>query len=1121
MNNFKNILQKLEGFIRRFYVNELIKGTILFFSIGLLYLIITLLIEQFLWLNTTARTVLFWLFVIVELVLFAKFIVVPLTKLFKLQRGINYEEASRLIGNHFPEVNDKLLNVLQLSKNQSQSDLLLASIDQKSLELSPIPFKLAINFRHNVKYLKYACIPVFIIFLAIVLGKMNWFTDSYKRVVDYRTAYEPPAPFQFFVINDSLQTLENTDFKLLVKTVGNVVPEQAEIHFNNETYLLTPSELGGFEYVFSRPKQDISFQLQANGVSSKPYTLQLVEVPKLIGFDMVLDYPAYTQKQDEVLKSSGNAIIPEGTKVSWILNTKSTNQVQLFANDTVVFKKQGNTFEASKTLHETLNYSLSTSNTRLKNYEELNFSLEVVKDDYPEMKVEMVKDTVDLSTMYFRGQLSDDYGLHKLRLAYYKTDDVKGVQYIEMPVSKSNVDEFISAFPDQLTLEPGTAYSLHYEVFDNDVLHGYKRTKSETFYYRQSTASEQENKQLQQQQESINNLSNSLETFEKNEKQLQELNQSHKANQRLNFSDKKKLENIIQNQKQQEQLMKRFNKSFQDNLEEFQKNNQEQDASKDELNKRLKEHEEQLKQDEKLLQELEELQDKINNDDLNRKLDQLSKQNKNQKRSLEQLLELTKRFYVAKKMEKLQEDIDQLANDQLKLSEENDDNTSKKQEDLNKRFEDITKQLDSLAKDNKDLKKPMDLPRDEVGEEDVKSHQQDAKSQLEQSEKQELNSNQDTQKSKAKQKQKQAGQKMKQMSQQMQSAMQMDSGEQLEEDAEMLRQILDNVLLFSFDEEALMNDFKRIQVNHNKYASYLRKQHDLRAYFEHVDDSLFALSLRQPMLSEQVNTEISNVYYNIDKSLDEFSENRIYQGVSSQQYAFTAANTLADMLSNILDNMEDQLNASSSSSGKGSKNKQSQGEGQLQDIIMSQQELNKQMQKGLQKQQGEGQGESEGKEQGQQSGNKPNASGKQSESKGQGSEGLNGELYQIYQKQQELRFQLENQLKQSGLNTQERSLIRQMENIEMDLINNGITKETMEKMIHFEHQLLKLEDATFKQNQDTKRESETNQQQFQNITNSKIPDAKQYFNTTEILNRQVIPLQQLFKLKVQQYFNNQ
>src|SRR5690606_29628847 len=106
---------------------------------GLLYFLLTLFIEYILWLNTSARTILFWLFIGVETALFVRFVLFPLAKLFKLQKGIDYEEASKIIGNYFPEVNDKLLNVLQLNQDNHQTELLLASIEQKAAELNPIP----------------------------------------------------------------------------------------------------------------------------------------------------------------------------------------------------------------------------------------------------------------------------------------------------------------------------------------------------------------------------------------------------------------------------------------------------------------------------------------------------------------------------------------------------------------------------------------------------------------------------------------------------------------------------------------------------------------------------------------------------------------------------------------------------------------------------------------------------------------------------------------------------------------------------------------------------------------------------------------------------------------------
>tara|TARA_R110002049_G_scaffold292252_2_gene476630 strand:- start:9895 stop:13308 length:3414 start_codon:yes stop_codon:yes gene_type:complete len=1130
MNNFQNIQNKLEAFIRRFYTNELLKGTILFFAMGLLYFLFTLFIEHVLWLNTTARSILFWLFIVVELGLLIRFIFIPLAKLFKLQKGIDYKAASKIIGKHFPEVNDKLLNVLQLNENTSKSELLLASIDQKSLELHPIPFKLAVNFKKNIGYLKYAAIPIVILLLVFFTGNFNLFSASYKRVVHYKTAYEPPAPFQFFVVNENLNAIENKDFKLIVKTAGEVTPENVEINYNNETYYLQQKGVGKFEYVFSQPKALINFRLSANNVTSRPYTLEVVEVPSLLSFEMALEYPHHTKKKNEILKGTGNAVVPEGTNITWDLKAKSTNQVHLYAKDTVVFSSdENNAFETSKRIFSNFDYKLSTSNNHLKDYENLAFSIQVVKDEFPEINIKSAMDSLDLQTLYFYGQVSDDYGFSKLQMVYYPSDNENDKHVENISISNTNIAEFVSMFPNNLKISEGIPYTLYFQVFDNDKVNGFKSSKSPLFTYRKRTQAEEEKKVLQEQSKTIQDLNKSLKKFDEQDKQLEELTQTQKEKSTLNFNDKKKLESFIKRQKQQDDMMKNFNKQLKENLEQFQKESKQEDDFKDDLKARLNENETQLKKDEKLLEKLEKLQEKINKEELTQKLEELAKQNKNKKRSLQQLLELTKRFYVEKKLEKLKEDLMKLAIDQEKLSNEADENNTKeKQDDLNKQFNGFQKDIDALKKESDALKKPIDIPRDKLDEKEVGNEQKKASEALEkkaqeQASDQEKNEPSDSQKENlknAQNSQKKAAKKMMEMSQQMQKAMNASGGEQMQEDTEMLRQILDNLVLFSFNQEALMNQFKGIQVDHNKYANYLRQQNNLKEHFEHIDDSLFALSLRQPKLSETVNKEITEVFYNIDKSLALLAENELYQGVSNQQFTVTAANNLADFLSNVLDNMQENLNMSS---GQGN------GDMQLPDIILSQEQLNKMMEEGMKKgEQGKPKSEGEGKE-----GESGNGGDKKSNEKGEGKgsgqqnengEGSgndsNGQLYEIYQRQQALRQALEDKLAKEGLGGSGDKLVKQMEEVELDLLNKGFTNQTLQKMMELEHQLLKLDNATFQQGQENKRESETNLTEFENNTNNSIPNAKQYFQSTEILNRQTLPLQQIYKKKVQYYFKN-
>jgi len=468
MSNYDQIINKLERFIKRFYTNELIKGTILFFAIGLLYFLLTVSFEYFFWLGSVGRTILFWLFVSVELALFGRFILFPLAKLFKLSNGINYYQASKIIGQHFPEVNDKLLNVIQLKENASHKDseLALASIEQKSVELQPVPFQIAINFRQNFRYVKYAAIPLLIVLAIYISGNSSLFSDGYTRVVNYEKAYEPPAPFQFSINNSNLSANENGRFLLEVETSGKVIPEDARIHIGDNEYLLTKISPGVFQFSFDNVKENQEFYFTANDVQSRPYTLEVTAVPTLLNFELQLAYPSYLQQKDELIKGTGNATIPEGTKVTWILKTRSTDLVQLQWKDTLLnFSKQANQFTHQMPVYRNQYYSIATSNKKLKDYEKLSYAFKVVRDQYPEIDVEMKKDSVSEDQLYFRGSVSDDYGLQKLELVYYPIDDKKDTKQKEIKISAENFDQFLYSFPAGIQLEDGVAYEVFFSSF--------------------------------------------------------------------------------------------------------------------------------------------------------------------------------------------------------------------------------------------------------------------------------------------------------------------------------------------------------------------------------------------------------------------------------------------------------------------------------------------------------------------------------------------------------------------------------------------------------------------------------------------------------------------------------
>ncbi len=1181
MKNYFEVTQKLERFIRKFYVNELIKGGILFFALGLLYFILVVALEYFFWLTPLGRSILFWAFILVEAGFFIQFIVRPLLKLFKLSKGLDFHTASSMIGAHFPQVSDKLTNVLQLKENGENSDLIIASIEQKAKEIQPVPFQLAINFKSNLKYTKYLIIPAVIIAAVWLSGKLNLFTESYQRVVNYKTAYTPPAPFQFVVLNSNLEAEEGKDFKLSVFTEGEVVPEEAQIIFNNQSYFLRKNQSGQFEYNFENLKKPIQFQLKANEVKSKNYLINLIEVPKIIDINLDLQFPKYTQRTSKKVKGTGNAKIPEGTIVEWKLSTANTKSVSLEMQDSIYKLSLNNSdvFKLKKEIRNSINYQLSTSNDARKDYEKLNFQLEVIKDEYPNLNLASKKDSLQISKTYFQGKVSDDYGLKKLNLIYYPTQNPSNKLIETIEINKGNYAEFLYVFPNpKLKLQEGTTYTYYFEVYDNDAVNGSKKTTSSYFNYRKKTAQEAKKEKLNQQSESIKGMQKALQKQKEDANNLKDIEQLQKEKKELSFSDKKKIENYLKRQQQQREMMENYSKELKDNLEKFEPENQ--DAKKEDLIERLEKNEERLQENEKLMEELDKYRDKLEDEKLNEKLKQAANETKKQERTLEQLLELTKRYYVERKTEQLAEELNELAKKQEELSEK-ENATKKEQDELNNEFEKLKEELEKLEKENADLKKPMDIFRDEETEDEIKKDMEDASSLLNENEEEEEGQNSESSESEQEgeneagednksqekqeqneqqqnspsqsgssspqQKQKDASKKMKELSQKMGASLMMAGQSQQAEDAETLKRILQNLIRFSFEQEELMNAFAENSNTDKRFAKNLRKQADLRENFEHIDDSLFSLALRNQMISDNVISKITDIQYNTDLSLERLAENKIRLAQSNQQYVMTNANDLANLLDASLDQMQQQMSGGSGS-GKSGKGQSGDKPGeQLSDIIKSHEELEKEMQNAMGKSQGKGkegekegessgEGKSNGENQGSQSNSGQNGKSQEGQNGSDFKEGengmqkgeregfneqMNGELYEIYKKQQALKQQLEDRIKQLGLEPDARKLRKSIEQLEEELLLKGFSSDVLKQMKNINHQLLKLKEAAQKQGQEQKREAQTNTKEFENQVKNELERAKEYFNSIEILNRQQLPLQPKYKNLIKEYFNEQ
>ena len=349
----------------------------------------------------------------------------------------------------------------------------------------------------------------------------------------------------------------------------------------------------------------------------------------------------------------------------------------------------------------------------------------------------------------------------------------------------------------------------------------------------------------------------------------------------------------------------------------------------------------------------------------------------------------------------------------------------------------------------------------------------------------------------------------------------------IEEDIAMLRQIIENLINFSYKQENLMNALSDLHRNHPSFSKKLKEQNRLKTFFEHIDDSLYVLGMRQPKLSTHINTYLANAHYYLEETLAHYADFQMNNAVADQQYVMTAANDLALMLSRMLDNMQSSLKMGSGK-GKGMGMGKGKGEGKgfsLPDIIKKQGELGEKMKKGMKKgkKSGDGKDGKKGKD-GEKGGKegKGKTPGKDGKGGGQGSgEQDSQELYEIYKQQAQLRQAIEDQLNDlqgAGTKAQAAKVLKQMEELERLLLEKGITNQVLEKMLRLDHELLKLKKASQKQGKENKRESKTNIKTYPRLSPKQLEFKEKYYRQDEILNREALPFRSLYKKKVQEYF---
>ncbi len=130
-DGLNKVNQKLTSFKKKYYFNLFLRGVLLTLTLVLFYYLLAAVLEYNLWLSGWLRFTIFLAFFLVVIFSVYKFLKEPL-RWWLYRKGLGQEETASMVGRLFPEIRDRLLNLIQLSLNQKPTALLEAGITQKS-----------------------------------------------------------------------------------------------------------------------------------------------------------------------------------------------------------------------------------------------------------------------------------------------------------------------------------------------------------------------------------------------------------------------------------------------------------------------------------------------------------------------------------------------------------------------------------------------------------------------------------------------------------------------------------------------------------------------------------------------------------------------------------------------------------------------------------------------------------------------------------------------------------------------------------------------------------------------------------------------------------------------------
>jgi hypothetical protein len=671
-----------------------------------------------------------------------RFVLQPALRQAGVLKRESEETTAKFIGDRFPQIRDRLLNVYQLSSQTkvslkfSSPELLAAAVRNFLEETQSIDFLQSVDTaglkRARRRFVATACVCLF--FFAVFPGSLS---GGLYRIVHFRTDFSPPPKYSFIIAPGSREIVKGESVAVTVHVVpaaSSLVQVPKEIKLirrperqeTAEETTLKKNDSGTFQTVLEGVRLTTEYYVLCGDVESMHNTLTVVDRPLFRSFHIRLDYPAYTGLPGRVQDDfAGEIGAPAGTRVTFTGSASKPLEkgtVRFGDSSSVPCVVHRDKISASFNVRTNTSYWISlTDEGHLANINPVQYRIQVLPDEYPSVLLLEPGKNIDIAgdqTLSVRMQIKDDYGFSSLRLGYrlvqsrYESAQ-ETYTYAAVPITAAGTAAEIPFVWNlsPLHLAPEDVVEYFAEVFDNDAVGGPKSGRTGLFTLRLPSLDEVFTDIDKEQDRSLDDLQQTLGEAKKLKDDIESLNRDLKKNKDPDWQTQKKMGEMAKKydevQKKIEDVKSRFERTTQtmDRQNVLSPQTLEKYMELQQLFKSMDSAELQ-----KVLKAKSESMQNIDKQQFQKAMEQMSLHDEQFRQSIERTIELLKRIQIEQKMDEINTRVQAMERQQQEIkdqtsSSQNDDQLRK---DLAQRQRDLAKQEQAMEREAADLQKRME-----------------------------------------------------------------------------------------------------------------------------------------------------------------------------------------------------------------------------------------------------------------------------------------------------------------------------------------------------------------------------------------------------------------------------